>query len=170
MPLVEQILERRLVLLRIVEETLRATTPHVLGVDAVAEMPEPDPQVSVDFLNDWVEKGIPEFRAVTNLMFLGLNLYALLRKGHLFPRLGARAQADLIQRLFKVRGPVGYVFFYLLATPVVSAYYSRVDVQKLLGFDIAALQEESELRQVSRTGDLPPRDVIPDDSRGGDAK
>jgi hypothetical protein len=98
---------------------------------------------------------------VATLMFLCLNLYALLRKGHLYPRLDENAQAEVMQSLFKVGGLVGYVFFYLLATPVVSAYYSRADVQKVLGFDIEALKEESEKRQVSRTGDLPAKEDAP---------
>jgi hypothetical protein len=148
-------------LLRLVEETLRAITPHVISAEAVEDLPEADPQSSVDFLNEWVEMGIPEFRSVATLMFLCLNLYALLRKGHLYPRLDENAQAEVMQSLFKVGGLVGYVFFYLLATPVVSAYYSRADVQKVLGFDIEALKEESEKRQVSRTGDLPAKEDAP---------
>ena len=153
-------------MLRIVEDTLRAITPHVIGAEAVEDLPEADPQASVDFLKEWVEMGMREFGSVATLMFLCLNLYALLRKGHLYPRLDADAQADVMQSLFKVRGLVGYAFFYLLATPVVSAYYSRADVQKVLGFDIEALKEESDKRQVSRTGELPPKEATPGASTG----
>jgi hypothetical protein len=152
---------RRRALLRLVEETLRAITPHVISAEAVEDLPEADPQSSVDFLNEWVEMGIPEFRSVATLMFFCLNLYALLRKGHLYPRLNDEAQAAVMESLFSVGGLVGYVFFYLLATPVVSAYYSRADVQKVLGFDIEALKEESEKRLVSRNGDLPPKEAAP---------
>src|SRR5450756_2031313 len=70
-------------MLQIVEETVRAITPHVLGVDAVGELPGADLQASVDFLADWHEKGIPEFRVVSNLAFLTLNLYSLVRKARL---------------------------------------------------------------------------------------
>jgi hypothetical protein len=157
-------------LLRIVEETLKAITPYIISADSVEELPEAEPQASVDFLNEWVEMGIPEFRSVATLMFLGLNLYSLLRKGHLFPRLDGGARADLIQSIFKAKGLVGYVLFYLLATPVVSAYYSRADVQKLLGFDIVELKEEAEKRQVSRTAELPPKGATPDESAGEGAR
>lgn len=153
-------------MLRIVEDTLRAITPHVISAEAVEDLPEADPQASVDFLNEWFEMGIPEFKSVATIMFLCLNLYALLRKGHLYPRLDADAQAYVMRSLFKVGGLVGYAFFYLLATPVVSAYYARTDVQKVLGFDIEALKEESEKRQVSRTGELPPKEAAPGASTG----
>lgn len=150
-------------MLQIVEETVRAITPHVLGVDAVGELPGADLQASVDFLADWHEKGIPEFRVVSNLAFLTLNLYSLVRKGRLFPRLDYGSQAALLERLYRAKGALAYQFLYFLATPAVSAYYSRVDVQGLLGFDIQALKEESERRLVTRDGGpLPPRGAAPE--------
>jgi len=91
-------------MLQIVDETVRAITPHVLGVDAVGELPGPDLQASVDFLADWHQKGIPEFRVVSNLAFLTLNLYSLARKGRLFPRLDYSSQAALLERLYRARG------------------------------------------------------------------
>jgi hypothetical protein len=150
--------------LRIVEETLKAVTPHILGVDPVDEFPSADPQASVDFLNDWFEMGIPEFRTATISCFLALNLYSLLRKGHLFPQLDSSVQAELLESLYGARGLPAYAFFYLLETPVLSAYYSRADVQRRLGFDVVALKEESEQRQVTRSGELPPKDGADDKS------
>lgn len=154
-------------MLRIVEDTVRAITPHVLGVDAVKEMPEADPQASVDFLNDWLEKGISEYRIMTSVAFLALNAYSLLRKGRLFPGLDHDAQADLLERLYKAKGIIAYQFLYLLANPAVSSYYSRMDVQRLLGFDIAALKEESNKRLVTREGGpLPPKSPATDEPTG----
>jgi NAD-dependent DNA ligase len=146
--------------LGIVEETIRAITPHVLGLDAVEELPEADPQATVDYINDWFEKGIPEYRLLTNFAFLQLNLYSLIRKGRLFPRLDYQSQARLMESLAKAKGVLVNEFLYLIGIPAVNSYYSRVDVQKLLGFDIVALKEESELRSVTRNGGpLPPKDA-----------
>jgi hypothetical protein len=147
-------------MLRIVEETVRAVTPHVLGVEAVEELPDADPQASVDFLRDWIEAGIPEFGALTTFAFLALNAYSLVREGRLFPSLGFDSQARLMKRLHRAKGALAYQFLYFLGSPAVSAYYSRVDVQVRLGFDIPALKEESERRIVTRSGGpLPPRDA-----------
>ncbi|MBK5093986.1 MAG: hypothetical protein JJE48_10800 [Actinobacteria bacterium] len=147
-------------MLRIVEETVRSITPHVLGVDAVEELPEADPQASVDFLSGWLEKGIPEFQIVTNTAFLALNLYSFIKKGRLFPQLDNSKQAELLERLYDAKGVLAHQFLYFLANPAVSSYYSRIDVQKMLGFDIDTLKEESERRLVTREGGpLPPRDT-----------
>ena len=154
-------------MLRIVKDTVRSITPHVLGVDAVEEFPEADPQASVDFMNGWLEKGIPEFRIVTNIAFLGLNLYSFIRKGRLFPRLDNSKQAELLERLYNAKGGLAHQFLYFLANPAVSSYYSRIDVQRLLGFDIDSLKEESERRLVTREGGpLPPRDTAAESPAG----
>jgi hypothetical protein len=153
--------------LRIVEDTVRSITPHILGVGAVEELPEADPQASVDFMNGWLEKGIPEFRILTNIAFLTLNLYSLIKKGRLFPRLDQGAQAELMENLYEAKGMLAYQLLYFISNPVVSSYYSRIDVQKLLGFDIAALKEESERRLVTREGGpLPPRDSAAESTSG----
>jgi hypothetical protein len=153
--------------LRIVEETVRSITPHVLGTDAVEEFPEADPQASVEFFSEWLGKGIPEFRIITNIAFLALNAYSLARKGRLFPRLDRGTQANLLERLYKAKGILANQFLYFLASPAVSSYYSRIDVQKLLGFDIDGLKEESERRLVTRDGGpLPPRDSAVESSSG----
>jgi len=152
--------QRRMAVLRIVEETVEAITPHVLGCDAFEELPDPDPRASVEFLNRWTDRGIPEFRAVATLAFLALNVYSFLRTGRLFPRLDPDSQAHLLVRLYRAKGMLAYQFLYFLSTPAVNAYYSRIDVQLLLGFDVAALKEESERRLVTRDGGpLPPRDA-----------
>ena len=149
-------------LLRIVEETVKAVTPHVLGIGAVEEFPDADPQASVDFLGDWHEKGIPEFRVVSTIAFLLLNLCSLVVKARLFPRLDYDSQAALFGRLCESKNRLADRFLYFLAMPAVSAYYARIDVQALLGFDIPALKEESERRLVTRDGGpLPPRDAAP---------
>ena len=154
-------------MLRIVEDTVRSITPHILGVGAVEELPEADPQASVDFMNGWLEKGIPEFRILTNIAFLTLNLYSLIKKGRLFPRLDQGAQAELMENLYEAKGMLAYQLLYFISSPAMSSYYSRIDVQKLLGFDIAALKEESERRLVTRDGGpLPPRDSAAESSSG----
>ena len=147
-------------MLRIVEETVEAITPHVLGCDYFEELPDPDPRASAEFLERWTDRGIPEFGAVSTLAFLALNAYSFLRTGRLFPRLDRDSQARLLERLYRAKGMLAYQFLYFLSTPAVNAYYSRIDVQLLLGFDIAALKEESERRLVTRDGGpLPPRDA-----------
>jgi len=153
--------------LRIVEDTVRSITPHILGVGAVDELPEADPQASVDFMSGWLEKGIPEFLIVTNMAFLALNLYSLIKKGRLFPRLDQGAQAELLENIYEAKGMLAYQLLYFISNPAVSSYYSRIDVQKLLGFDIAALKEESERRLVTRDGGpLPPRDSAAESTPG----
>jgi len=153
--------------LRIVEDTVRSITPHILGVGEVDELPDADPQASVDFMVEWLEKGIPEFLLVTDIAFLAINLYSLIKKGRLFPRLDQGAQAELLENLYEAKGMLSYQLLYFIATPVVSSYYSRIDVQKLLGFDIAALKEESERRLVTRDGgSLPPRDSATESTPG----
>lgn len=147
-------------MLRIVEETVKAVTPLMLGVETVEGMPAPDPGDTIAFLNDWLEKSIPEFGTLNTVVYLALNLYSLVRKGHTFPRLEYGKQADLMEELYKAKGVIALEFMMLLATPAVTSYYSRVDVQELLGFDITALREEAKQREVTRDGGpLPPRDA-----------
>lgn len=147
-------------MLRIVEETVKAVTPHILGIEAVEGMPEPDPRASVDFMNEWLAKSIPEFGILNTIVFLALNLYSLVRKWHTFPRLEHGTQADLMEGLYKAKGIVPLEFLTLLASPAITSYYSRVDVQELLGFDVTALREEARQREVTRDGGpLPPRDT-----------
>lgn len=157
-------------MLRIVEESLKAVTPHLLGAGAVDWLPDPDPQESVDFLADWLESGISEFRVLTTLAFLTLNLCSLATERHLFPNLGPEARERLIERLFKRRGLLSFLFAYLLGSPAISAYYSRVDVQVKLGFDIPALREEAKLRGVTRGEEaLPDKETGAGTADGGDA-
>jgi hypothetical protein len=147
-------------MLRIVRETVMAVTPHVLGVEAVDGLPSADPRASVDFLEDWLDKGIPEFRVISTAAFLALSLYSIIKRGHTFPRLDHSRQAELLERLYRAKGMLAYQFLYFLATPAVNAYYSRVDVQKVLGFDIPALKQEAEMRLVTRDGGpLQPREA-----------
>ena len=149
-------------LLNIVMESAKAITPHILGVDAVDELPEADPRASVEVLEEWRESGIPEFHMITTLAVIVLNLYSLVRRGHLFPRLDFGSQAALLERLFDSKSRLVGRLLFFLATPVVTAYYSRVDVQVLLGFDIPALEEESERRRVTRNGGpLPEKNTAP---------
>lgn len=145
-------------MLRIVEDTVRAITPHILGTFAVPELPEPDPQASVDLLQEWLDKGLPEFGTVTTFALLALNLYSLANHALTFPKLNYRAQAALMERLFKRKGMMAYGFSYIVSLPVVGAYYARIDVQKMLGFDTEALKEESEKRVATRTGSLPEKE------------
>jgi hypothetical protein len=145
-------------MLRIVEETARAVTPHILGVEGVEGMPAPDPEATVAFLDEWLQKSIPEYGLLNNAVFLVFNLYSLVRKGHTFPRLKQGAQADLMEGLYKMKGLIPYEFLLLLSTPAVTSYYTRIDVQELLGFDIIALREEAKNREVTRDGGpLPPK-------------
>ncbi len=146
-------------MLGIVEETIKAATPHVLGLDAVDELPEADPQASVEFTALFCEIGIPEFRWATIVSFLLLNLYSLIKKGHTFPSLDYSTQSELMERIFAQTNRVAIIFSSLISLPIVNAYYSRLDIKKLLGFDIVAMKEESELRRVTRDGGpLPPKD------------
>ncbi len=140
--------------MRIVEESVRAVTPHVLGTGAIEDLPEAVPRDSTDLLSDWFESSIPEFQAATTLAFLSLNLYCLMRKGRTFPRLDHGAQAAVMGRVFGMKSAIAFLFVYLLSTPAVTAYYSREDVQAVLGFDIAALKEEAGKRVVTRRGEL----------------
>ena len=154
-------------MLRIVEDTVRSITPHILGVGAVEGLPTADPEDSVEFLSGWLEKGIPEFRILTNIAFLTLNLYSLVKKGRTFPRLDHGTQAEFLERLYEGKGTLAFLFLYFLSSPALGSYYSRIDVQRLLGFDIEGLKEESERRLVTREGgSLPPRDSAAESTSG----
>jgi len=145
-------------MLRIVEETVRSVTPHVLGVEGIEGMPQPDPEEAVAFLDEWLDRSIPEYGILNTVVFVALNLYSLVRKGRTFPRLDYGAQARLMEGLFKAKGVVAQEFQLLLATPSVTSYYCRVDVQEALGFDITGLREEAKQREVTRDGGpLPPK-------------
>ncbi len=137
---------------RLVEETVRSITPHVIPVEADEDWPAADPEESVRFLDDWTARGIPEFSALTAVVFYAFNLYALLATGRTFPRLGFEEQARLMDRLYRMKGPLAFLFLYFLTGPTKNAYFSRVDVQVLLGFDVPSLLEEARLRRVSRSG------------------
>lgn len=141
-------------MLRVVEKSVRAITPHVLGTGAIEGFPEAVPRDSTDLLDDWFESSIPEFQALTTLAFLALNLYCLIWKGRTFPRLDHVAQAGITDRVFGMKSVIAFPFVYLLSTPAVTAYYSREDVQAVLGFDIGALKEEAAKRVVTRRGEL----------------
>jgi hypothetical protein len=146
-------------MLRIVEETVRSVTPHVLGIEGVEGMPPSDPEDAVSFLGEWLDRSIPEYGTLNTAVFLLLNLYSLVRKGRTFPRLDTEAQARLMEGIFKTRGLIALEFQLLLSTPAVSSYYARVDVQEALGFDITALREEAKEREVTRDGGpLPPKE------------
>lgn len=155
-------------MLRVVEKSVLAITPHVVGSSFVAEFPEPDPQESLDFLHQSVEAGMPEFSVLTSIAFLALNLFSLVTRRRLFPALSFGDQAAVVNRLFRSGGLVSYPLVYFLSFPAVSAYYSRVDVNVLLGFDIPALKEESEKRSVARNGPPLPERPLEIDG-GGDA-
>jgi hypothetical protein len=147
-------------MLRIIEETVRAVTPHVLGVEGVEGMPEPNPEDAVAFLDEWLQKSVPEYGLLNNAVFLAFNLYSLVRKGHTFPRLEAKVQADLMESLYRMKGLIPFEFLLLLSTPSVTSYYTRIDVQELLGFDITGLREEARKREVTRDGGpLPPKET-----------
>jgi hypothetical protein len=153
--------------LRIVEDTVRSITPHILGVGEVDELPEADPEDSVEFVSRWLEAGIPEFRIINNIAFLTLNLYSMVKKGRPFPRLDHGTQAELLERLYAEKGTLAFLFLYFLSSPALGSYYSRIDVQKLLGFDIEGLKEESERRLVTRDGGpLPPRESAAESTSG----
>ncbi|MBM3958143.1 MAG: hypothetical protein FJ313_08850 [Gemmatimonadetes bacterium] len=153
-------------MLRIVKETVAAVTPHVLGTGALEGLPEADPAASVEVLGRWGERGIPEFQALTALAVLALNLYALVKRGRLFHRLGFESRAALVERLCTSGSRFAGRLLFFIATPVVTAYFSRVDVQVALGFDIPSLREEAVLRRVTRNGDLQPQGESPGECSG----
>jgi len=145
-------------MLKIIEKSIEAVTPHVLGLEAVGNFPEADCRDSIAFQEELFETGVLEFRAATMFAFLALNLFSLLKKGRTFPRLEASAQSEIIERVFSSGSKKILGVAQLLSLAAATAYYSREDVQKLLGFDVAALKEETELRHVSRYGKpLPPK-------------
>lgn len=143
---------------RIVDETIEALTPHVLGVDELEGFPPAKPADTLDFTRSLREKIFPELRLFGTLLYLVFNLYSMLVKGHTFPRLGYQEQSELVEPVLSSRNKIIAIVVRLLSYPYFSAYYSRPDVQKMLGFDIVALKEESKLRSVSREGGpLPPK-------------
>lgn len=140
---------------RLVDETVKELTPYILGIEGREGLPRPDPDDTLEFTRTLRSRIFPEIHILGKSVYLLFNLYALFRTGRLFPYLDRDGQSALLEGLFNSGNRLVLSLLNLLTFPFFAAYYSRPDVQKLLGFDIVALKEESRLREVSRERSSP---------------
>ena len=121
------------------------------------ELPPVDTESQIAFIDEYFAAGAPELKAVFFLCNLSLRILAVPLKGKPFSRLDVEEQQDLLNRLMSSRNPLLRGIGILLGLPLLMSYYRRPEVAVPLGFDAAALKEESSLRVVSRERDLPPK-------------
>jgi hypothetical protein len=120
-------------------------------------LPPVDADGQIAFIEEYFAAGAPELKAVFFLCNLSLRSLALLLKGRSFSRLTVEQQQELLNRIMSSRNPLLRGVSVLLGLPLLMSYYRRPDVAVPLGFDAAALKEESNLRVVTRDRDLPPK-------------
>ncbi|MEW6554269.1 MAG: hypothetical protein AB1384_08300 [Actinomycetota bacterium] len=120
-------------------------------------LPPVDPDGQIAFIAEYFEAGAPELKAVFFLCNLSLRALSLVLKGKPFSRLGVEDQQDLLNRLIASRNPLIRGVGVLLGLPLLMSYYRRPEVAVPMGFDAAALKEESDLRVVTRDKELPPK-------------
>jgi hypothetical protein len=120
-------------------------------------LPPVDPDGQIAFIEEYFAAGAPELKAVFFLCNLSLRTLSIVLKGKSFSRLTAPQQQELLNRLISSRNPMLRGIGVLLGLPLLMSYYRRPEVAVPLGFDAAALKQESNLRVVTRDRDLPPK-------------
>jgi len=120
-------------------------------------LPPIDPVGQATFIEEDFAAGAPELKAVFFLCNLSLRVVSLLLKGKPFSRLGMEEKQELLNRIIASRNPLIRGIGVLPGLPLLMSYYRRPEVTVPLGFDAAALKEESNLRVVTRDRDLPPK-------------
>ena len=120
-------------------------------------LPPIDPDGQAAFIEEYFAAGAPELKAVFFLCNLSLRAVSLVLKGRPFSRLSLEEKQELLNRIIASRNPLVRGIGVLPGLPLLMSYYRRPDVAVPLGFDAAALKEESDLRVVTRDRDLPPK-------------
>lgn len=121
-------------------------------------LPEVDPDGQIAFIDDYFRAGAPEIRGVFFACNLSLRALSVILKGRPFSRLSREERQGLINRVMASRNPLLRGIGVMLGLPLLMSYYRRPEVAVPLGFDSAALKEESDLRVVTRDKDLPPKE------------
>jgi len=121
-------------------------------------LPPIDPDGQTAFIEEYFAAGAPELKAVFFICNLSLRAVSLLLKGKPFSRLGMEEKQELLNRIIASRNPIIRGIAVLLGLPLFMSYYRRPEVAVPLGFDAAALKEESNLRVVTRDRDLPSKE------------
>ncbi len=120
-------------------------------------LPPIDAEGQTAFIEEYFAAGAPELKAVFFICDLSLRALAIALKGKPFSRLPIEQRQELLNRLMSSRNPLLRGVGVLLGLPLLMSYYRRPEVAVPLGFDAAALKEESNLRVVTRDRDLPPK-------------
>ncbi|MDD3718795.1 MAG: hypothetical protein PHP28_09060 [Actinomycetota bacterium] len=120
-------------------------------------VPPLDPEGQIAFIEEYFAAGAPELKVIFLVCNWSLRALSLLLKGRPFSRLGVEEQQELLNRVMSSRNPLLRGVGVLLGLPLLMSYYRRPEVAVPLGFDAAALKEESTLRVVTRDRDLPPK-------------
>jgi len=120
-------------------------------------LPPVDPDGQIAFIEEYFAAGAPELKAVFFLCNLSLRTLSIVLKGKPFSRLTTPQQQELLNRIMSSRNPLLRGIGVLLGLPLLMSYYRRPEVAVPLGFDAAALKEESNLRVVTRDKELPPK-------------
>ncbi len=136
---------------RHLRELMRAYTGRPEG------LPDIDYEEQIAFIAEYFDAGAPELRVVFAACNLSLRGISLLLKGKPFSRLDEDEREELLNRIIASRNPLIRGVSVLLGLPLLMSYYRRTEVAVPLGFDAAALKEESSLRVVTRDRDLPPK-------------
>ncbi len=131
-----------------IEKRLLGIAP--LFIRPAGDLPPPDAGEIVAFLDEYLGKGLPEFRALYYLMAFSLYGICLLRKGRPLAKLQEEEAVDFIESLYSSRFAALRAVPLLLGLPLYMAHYSRDDIQPLLGFPAQELREEAAKREVRR--------------------
>lgn len=120
-------------------------------------LPPLDHEGQMAFIEEYFAAGAPELKALFLLCNRSLRVLSVLLKGRPLSRLSPEEQEELLNRVMSSRNPLLRGVAMLPGLPLLMSYYRRPEVAVPLGFDAAALKQESDLRVVTRDRDLPPK-------------
>jgi hypothetical protein len=127
---------------------LRRLTP--VFIEPVEGLPPADPDEVVKFSREFLQAGTPAFRVIFYIMIFVLQAICLLARGKSVYSLPPDEADEFVQSLYSHRLTALSAIPTILGTPMYMAHYNRDDMQKPLGFDIAAMREEAATREVKR--------------------
>ncbi len=127
---------------------LRAIIP--LYVRPEGHLPPADIESVIGFIDEYMKKGLPEFRPLYCAALLALFGLCRLRKGRSLASLDEEEAVSFVESLYSSRLAAVRAVPLLLGLPIYMAHYSRDDIQPLLGFHPEDLREEAAKRKVER--------------------
>jgi hypothetical protein len=121
-----------------------------LYVRPEGDLPPADADGVISFLDEYLGRGLPEFRPLYYAAVLAIFGLCRLRKGRSLARLADGEALAFLESLYESRLASLRSLPLLLGMPVYMAHYSRDDIQPLLGFPVEELRKEAEQREVKR--------------------